>query len=204
MRQAPTARRPRYLVIALALVWLVGFVGSLEGCEVIEVLRHPDHVRAAASAHPEPLRARAAEAMIDAIVSTRRVAAPLAAGELILASLLMLSAALTLFGRGKARKLLVQAMVAYGLFLPVDYIARRPVRAARIEAAAVAPDLPTVAGVDAAEVPELLRRLGWSMARGALAFQFAVLGLGCFAMTRPRVREFYAATGPTDMRNGGP
>jgi hypothetical protein len=191
-------KRPRYLTVSLVLVWTVGLFGSANGCQAIDILRRPSELRTATSTRFEPEAAKKYEVLIDAVLANRKVTAPLAAGELILGSLVMLCASLALVGRGRARGLLVQALVAYAAFLPIDYALRRPVRAAQIEGVLLDPKLAPEPGMDPAQIASSLRPIFWAAARGALALELGVLALGLFTLTRPRVEAFFASNRPAD------
>jgi len=199
-----TPSKPRYLVISLILVWTVGLFGSANGCQAIDILQRPAEMRARTSAHLDAQTAKKYEVLIDAVVANRKVTAPLAAGELILGTLLMLCAGLALVGRGRARGVLLQAVVAYAAFLPVDYALRRPVRAAQIEEVLLDPKLAREPGMNPAEVANELRPVFWAAARGALVLQLGILAFGLFAMTRPRVLAFYAASASDDRSEKEP
>jgi hypothetical protein len=197
-------KRPRYLVASLLLVWAVGLFGSANGCQSIDILRRPAEFRATTTAHLDAQSTKRYEVLIDALVANRRVTAPLAAGELVLGSLLMLCASLALVGRGRARGLLVQATIAYAAFLPVDYTLRRPVRAAQIEEVLLDPKLAPEPGMNPAEVANQLRPVFWAAARVAFALEIGVLALGLFALTRPRVRAYYAPAAADAARDDEP
>lgn len=186
-------KRPVYLVVALLLVWVVGLFGATEGCQTIEVLHRPEVVRKDNHRIGDAEMARRREALIDTVVAFRRTVTPLAIGQLLLGSVLTLSAGLTLLGRGQARKLALQAIVIYALFLPVDYLVRRPMRAVAIETIADGITFPPVAATGPSEDTLDQRVFFWWVYRGALGLQLAVLTLGIFAMTRPRVRAFFNA-----------
>ncbi|HKQ70229.1 MAG TPA: hypothetical protein VJT73_12860, partial [Polyangiaceae bacterium] len=109
---ASPSKRPVYLVVALLLVWMVGLFGATEGCQTIEVLHHPDAVRATISRVSEGEIGKKQEALIDTVLAFRPTITPLAVGQLLLGSLLTLTAGLTLLGRGQARRFAFQAIVA--------------------------------------------------------------------------------------------
>jgi hypothetical protein len=186
-------KRPVYLVIALLLVWVVGLFGATEGCQTIEVLHRPDVARKDNHRIGDTEMARRREALIDTVIAFRRTVTPLAVGQLLLGSVLTLSAGLTLLGRGHARKLALQAIVIYALFLPVDYLVRRPMRAVAIDTIADGATFPPVS-VPGPSADMLDQRVFfWWVYRGALGLQLAILTLGVFAMTRPRVQAFFNA-----------
>ena len=78
----------------------------------------------------------------NASLQFRKIVTPLAVGQLLLASLLTLTAGLTLLGRVQARKLALQAMMAYALFLPIDFVARSPMRAVIVRCFCAERDFP--------------------------------------------------------------
>jgi hypothetical protein len=173
------------------LVWVVGLAGATQGCQTVEILHRPDIARTESTRLGDGDMAKKREAFIDTVLAFRSIVTPLAVGQLLLASLLTLTAGLTLLGRGQARQLAVQAMLVYLLFLPVDYLVRRPVRAVTIDALADGTFPPVTTGPPVADVDQ--RVVFWWAFRGALGLQLAVLSVGLFAMTRPRVRAFFNA-----------
>jgi len=206
--RAPSAKnpskRPVYLVIALLLVWMVGLFGATEGCQTIDVLHHPESVRIALDRMSDLETSKRQEALIDTVLKFRQTVTPLAVGQLLLGSLLTFTAGLTLLGRGQARRIALQAIIVYALFLPLDYIMRQPMRAVAIEAIAEGiPFPPLEAGGPSPEASDL-RVVYWWAYRGALAAQLTVLALGLFAMTRPRVRAFFSAAAADNTREQEP
>jgi hypothetical protein len=186
-------KRPVYLVVALLLVWVVGLFGATEGCQTIDVLHRPDAVRSENSRMGDGEMAKRREALIETVLAFRKSVTPLAVGQLLLGSILTLSAGLTLLGRGHARSVALQAIVVYALFLPIDYLVRRPMRAVAIDAIADGSTFPPVS--TGGPSPEILdqRVFFWWVYRGALGLQLAILALGLVAITRPRVRAFFDA-----------
>jgi hypothetical protein len=198
------SKRPVYLVIALLLVWMVGLFGATEGCQTIDVLHRPDSVRTALERMNDMEMVKRQEALIDIVLRFRQIVTPLAVGQLLLGSLLTFTAGLTLLGRGQARKIALQAMIVYALFLPLDYVVRRPMRAVAIDAIAEGVTFPPLEAGAASPEASDLRTVSWWAYRGALAGQLAVLALGLFAMTRPRVRAFFSAAATENTREQEP
>jgi hypothetical protein len=206
--RAPSAKnaskRPVYLVIALLLVWMVGLFGATEGCQTIDVLHHPESVRVALERMSDLETSKRQEALIDTVLRFRQTVTPLAIGQLLLGSLLTFTAGLTLLGRGQARKIALQAIIVYALFLPLDYVLRRPMRAVAIDAIAQGLTFPPLEeGTSTPEVSDL-RVVYWWAYRGALGAQLTILALGLFAMTRPRVRAFFSASSAESAREQEP
>jgi hypothetical protein len=206
--RAPSAKnaskRPVYLVIALLLVWMVGLFGATEGCQTIDVLHHPESVRVALERMSDIETSKRQEALIDTVLRFRQTVTPLAIGQLLLGSLLTFTAGLTLLGRGQARKIALQAIIVYALFLPLDYVLRRPMRAVAIDAIAQGLTFPPLEeGTSTPEASDL-RVVYWWAYRGALGAQLTILALGIFAMTRPRVRAFFGAASAESARGQEP
>src|SRR4051794_8472509 len=148
--------------------------------------------------------ARRVEARIDMVLAFRKTVTPLAVAQLLLGSVLTLSAGLTLLGRPRVRTLALQAIVAYAIFLPLDYVLRQPMRAFAIDAFADGSAFPAMSG-DGATLDAIEQRtVFWWVYRGALAVQLLVLILGFIAMTRPRVRAFFAALSAERARQQEP
>ncbi|MET0592572.1 MAG: hypothetical protein ABW133_07730 [Polyangiaceae bacterium] len=198
------SKRPIYLVIALLLVWMVGLFGATEGCQTIDVLHRPDTVRSALERMNDLDMVKRQEALIEIVLRFRQIVTPLAVGQLLLGSLLTFTAGLTLLGRGQARKIVLQAMIVYALFLPLDYVVRRPMRAVAIDAIADGITFPPLEEGGQSPDPGDLRIVSWWAYRSALAGQLAVLALGLFAMTRPRVRAFFSAAAAEKAREQEP
>ena len=199
-----TSKRPVYLVIALLMVWMVGLFGATEGCQTIDVLHHPESVRVALERMSDLETSKRQEALIDTVLKFRQTVTPLAVGQLILGSLLTFTAGLTLLGRGQARRIALQAIIVYALFLPLDYVMRRPMRAVAIDAIAQGVPFPPLEAGGAALEANDLRVVYWWAYRGALGVQLTVLALGLFAMTRPRVRAFFSAASADHTREQEP
>jgi hypothetical protein len=189
-------KRPLYLVIALLLVWVVGLFGSQQGCQTIEWLHQPDEVRAALDRAGDRERAKQGETLMNASLQFRKIVTPLAVGQLLLASLLTLTAGLTLLGRVQARKLALQAMIAYALFLPLDFVARSPMRAVIVDAFAQSVTFPNFKGAEAPPElsdPAMRHDIAQWAFRMVFAGQLAIVGIGMLALTRPRARAFFGA-----------
>jgi hypothetical protein len=183
---------------------MVGLFGATEGCQTIDVLHHPESVRVALEHMSDLEMSKRQEALIDTVLKFRHTVTPLAVGQLILGSLLTFTAGLTLLGRGQARRIVLQAIVVYALFLPLDYVMRRPMRAVAIEAIADGTPFPPLEEGGLSPEASDLRVVYWWAYRGALAAQLTVLALGLVAMTRPRVRAFFSAASADRTREQEP
>jgi len=191
-------RRPLYLTIALLLVWLMGLMGATDGLGSIDILRDPHAALSVVERTLDPKAQQLREAMIQAVISTRDVSAPLAAAGLVLSSLLAIAAGRAMFGRGRGHKLLVQAVVVYAIYLPIAYVIGRPIREnilARLEVPDSA-EITVVDGLTAAELALGADFLAWWW-RIVLGFQLLVLGAVLFVLTRPRARELLGGVGTT-------
>jgi hypothetical protein len=187
------ARRPPYLLLALFAVWMVGFFGASEGCRTVDVLHRPGDVRAALSHISDVQLERRQEALVDTTLAFRATVTPLAVAQLLLGSVLTLATGLTLLGRHRLRRVALQAMLAYALFLPLDHLVRAPLRTHAIDAMVNDVVLhPLAEGESLGARTELRAAYLWAF-RSALALQLGILAMGAFALTRPRVRAFFAA-----------
>jgi hypothetical protein len=194
-RRAPP-KRPLYLVIALLLVWVLGLFGAVQGCNTIEVLHEPDAMRAAAGRLSNPQAIKQTEEQIETVLQFRNIVTPLAVGQLLLASVLTLTAGLSLIGRSTARRIALQAMAAYAIFLPLDYVTRSPMRAAVIETLARTVSLTPLSGIDPpAELsdPRVAHLWFQWLFRVVLGAQLSIVAIGMLALTRPRARAFFGA-----------
>jgi hypothetical protein len=198
---APSAKnaskRPVYLVIALLLVWMVGLFGATDGCQTIDILHHPESVRTALGRMNDLETTKRQEALIDTILRFRQTVTPLAVGQLLLGSLLTFSAGLTLLGRGQARKIALQAMIIYALFLPIDYVRRRPMRAVAIDAVAEGGLFPPLEEGAASPEASDLRVASWWAYRSALAAQLTILAVGSCDHPPARTGFFSSAAART-------
>jgi hypothetical protein len=198
---APASRpkRPIYFVLLLTLVSLLGLFGWTNGCETMKVLHDPHPARAAVERIADVQQAQVKLSLLEALLAHRARAVPIAAGQFLLGLLLWVSTLGILFGRGRMRSLLVQAMVAYGAFLCVSYVVEAPVRALEIGAIATTlADVPAVEGYPHEKMVALTRFvLSW-VPRGVLATQLAILAAGLVALTRPRVRAWLTPPAASD------
>lgn len=196
-------RRPLYLTISLLLVWLMGLMGATDGLGSIDILRDPHAALSVVERTLDPKAQQLREAMIQAVISTREVAAPLAAAGLVLSSLLAIAAGRAMFGRNRGHKLLVQAVVVYAIYLPIAYVIGRPIREdmlARLDLADSAEV--TIDGLTAAELALGADFLAWWW-RIVLGFQLLVLGAVLFVLTRPRARELLGGVSTSDVQPEG-
>jgi hypothetical protein len=200
---APASRpkRPLYFVLLLTLVSLLALFGWTNGCETMKLLHDPLPARAAIERIADLQDARMKLSWIEALVANRTRAVPLAAGQFLLGMLLWISTLGILFGRGRMRSVLLQAMVAYGAFLCVSYVVEAPVRAVGLhEIEVTLGGAAPVEGYSQERMAALTRFvLSW-LPRGVLATQLAILGAGAFALTRRRVRAWLTPPNARDER----
>jgi hypothetical protein len=177
--------------VALVLVWMVGVFGATEGCHTIEILHRPDAVQTSVNRIGDAELAKRQEALNNTVLAFRNMVTPLAIAQLLLGTLLTLAAGLTLLGRTEARNVALQVIVVYALFLPLDYVMRGPMRAVDIDAMSEGVTFSPPNGGPAPDMADL-RLVYWWAYRTALALRLAVLAMGLIALTRPRVRDFFA------------
>lgn len=196
-------RRPLYLSISLLLVWLMGLMGATDGLGSIDILREPHAALSLVERTLDPKARQLREAMIQAVIDARHLAAPLAAAGLVLGSLLAIAAGRAMFGRGRGHKLLVQAVVAYAVYLPVAYFIGQPIRQgmlANLEAARAGEIM--IEGLSAAELALGADFLAWWW-RIVLSGQLAALGIVLFVLTRPPARALLGGMPATDAQPEG-
>lgn len=183
-------RRPLSLRISLLLVWLMGLMGATDGLGSIDILRDPHAALAMVERTLDPKAQQLREAMVQAIIDARNVAAPLAAAGVVLGSLLAIAAGRAMFGRGRGHKLLMQAVVAYALYLPIAYVVGQPIRQGMLASlrAAKAGEL-IVDGLSATELAIGVDFLAtwWRIVLGG---QLAALALVVYILTRPSSRAW--------------
>jgi hypothetical protein len=186
-----------YFVLLITLVSLLALFGWTNGCDTMRVLYDPHQARASIEKSADAHRAKLELPLVDALLANRSRAVPIAAGKFVLALVLWISTLAILFGRGKVRSLLIQTMVAYGVFLCVSYAVRAPMRAMEIEA--WLGEMQAVEGHTQEEVVAVVRPVAFWVARAILASHLAILAAGVFARTRPRVRAWLAPPDAGDV-----
>jgi hypothetical protein len=79
------------------------------------------------------------------------------------------------------------------LFLPVDYVLRRPIRSVLIDSIVSDPALAKLGAgsIPAAELEGTLREAMWWFQRGVLAAQLLILIVALVMFTRPSVRAWF-------------
>ncbi|MBX3184702.1 MAG: hypothetical protein KIT72_05145 [Polyangiaceae bacterium] len=179
MSEAPApAKRPRYLLLALIALSLIGLELSGEGYQLLRASTDPTFAGAQA-AGLDPLVQVAVRTQLEAMGEHGRWLLPLGVAELLLGFVLVITAIRALFRRTSLGTL-VQFAVANLIACAVGYLLTAPVRAQVVAALHAFPDpnaeavarfMPTVFVLRAA-VPAL------------------TLMLCLFAVTRPRAREF--------------
>lgn len=196
-------RRPLYLSISLLLVWLMGLMGATDGLGSIDILRDP---HAALSTVERTLDAKAMQlrsAMIHAVMDAHDIAAPLAAASLVLGSLLAIAAGRAMFGRGRGHKLLVQAIVAYAIYLPLAYLLGRPIRQGMLATLdAVQSEGVLVDGLTATELALGANFLAWWW-KIALGGQLVILGVVLYILNRPQARLLLGGVPSKDVQTEG-
>jgi hypothetical protein len=162
----------------------------------MELVHQPEAVRAALDRAADREQAKQGETLLDASLRLRKIVTPLAVGQFLLSSLLTLTVGLILLGRVQARRLALQAMVAYALFLPLDYVVRSPIRAVFVDVLAQSVKIPSPDGTapdGQITDPKLSHDMVQWTLRVVFGAQLAIVGMGLIALTRPRARAFFVA-----------
>ena len=177
--------RPRYLVGAMIVTWFVGVQGLTMGLHDASYLRHGSSlVTDAATRSP---REAAEVARLKALGEMADIAFPLAAAQILLSGLLVVSSGLAMGGRRGARSLALQAIGAHLAFAAVDYVLTQRVRGAVFDAYARAV-------AETTDLRDPLAFLGfWRERILFILFHGATMAVGAFALTRERTKAFFAA-----------
>jgi hypothetical protein len=178
--------RPRYLVGAMIVTWFVGVQGLTMGLHVASYLRHGNPAVVEVTTHTP--REAADVARLRTLGDMPDIAFPLAAAQILLSGLLVVSSGLAMGGRRGARALALQAICAHVAFAAVDYALTRNVRAAGFDAY-------TRAAFEMGNgVQDPFGVSGWWRERIAyVVFHGLTMAIGVFALTRERTKAFFAA-----------
>lgn len=178
---APT-KRPRYLLLALIALALIGLTLSGEGYQLMRASTDPAFI-AAETADLESVVQAAVRAQLEAVAEHRRWLLPLGIAELVLGGVLVIIAVRAL-GRRASLRTLTQFTVANLVVCLVGYILAAPVRAQVITTLVALPD--PIAAPIARFMPVV-----FALRVGVPAL---TLALCWFAITRPRARDFMRLT----------
>lgn len=200
----PRPKRPWFLLATLIITWVLGAAGFVDGCNTLAFYR-ADHVEETAFTETidnDELRESANEAAgayIATMHEERNRAFPIAIATLLLGAAMVVVSARAMGGRGSARPLLMQLMVAQTAVAVASFVLTPRVRAASLaletslakaQLAKTAPDPSTEQ--DSVKLYERLARV-----RGPifLGLRTAATGLILIALTRRRTLEFYTVVG---------
>lgn len=174
-------KRPRYLVLALSALTLVGLLVFLNGFQVINATTDPGFA-ARESGNLEPIVAAVLQAQFETIAELHKVMTPMGVALVLLGGVLSIVSMRGIFGRASASTI-VQLALATGVAISLNYVLCAPVRAAAITA------LGTISNPEAKEIARFLPAIYVV----PLALQLMTLFLAVFAVTRRAARE---ALGP--------
>jgi hypothetical protein len=196
---APRARRPRYLVVALAFALVFGAGCWTEGCARLAYYRgERDHDAALnAAIHDDDARGRAEalyQRFVDVAEGARGRAIPMAAATFVLGAALLALAARGLAGKSNARSALMQVVAAQAIVVGANYFVTRDMRNAELDwqfsrsLSLQRESLPADQYRDVAATVDTLRRYApptWLVVRSLASVLIIV------ALSRPRVRQFF-------------
>ncbi len=192
------SRRPWYLVLALLICSGLGACGSTAGWGTIEIFRGATFDnRAHDFTREEDTKAIAAagDRILSSMDEERPKAFALAAGDLVLGVAMFIFAAAAMTGRGGARRVLVQLMLAQAALVIATFLLTPKSRHAQIDWV-LAQD--RAKAIEAGQNEEQFER-----ARPALSVFYTSIGVAqlvlrgviatlvVVALTRRRSREFY-------------
>jgi hypothetical protein len=181
---------------ATALGWCIGVSGMMTAFSYIVFLRRatlPDVATAAENAQGGGDGVdlitlwRAVE--LETIHRFEQVIFPLSAAQLVLYGLLVVGCGLAMGSRRSGRELAIQAFAANAVLVAVAYALSRGVRGACIDAVVRAAETLPVTTPQRATYGS--REALWWVTRFKLAFEVAAMGLGLYALTRPRTKAYY-------------
>jgi hypothetical protein len=194
-----TRTRPWYLVIALLAAWVLGVNGTVNGCRSIAEFHSDIPAERTTTAESTKDAEREAFARLhERQVATRHEhrdrVYPFAVASFVLGFAMFVLTARAMGGRAAARALLVQVLVVRGAVGVAEYIVTRDVLLAEtdhwktyFEETRTDPALAARAEA-AAEGMRFVPAL-------SVAFHTGALLLIVFALTRPRARDYFAASG---------
>lgn len=194
------SRRPWYLVLALLICSGLGACGSTTGWGTIEVYRgvpFDNHAHDFAREDDSKAIAAAGDRLLASMDEERPRAFPLAAAELVLGIAMFILAAAAMVGRGGARRVLVQLMLAQTALVLATFLLTPKYRHAQIdwviaqESAKLLESGQTQDQVN--QAMPAVRVLYGGIAVAALALRTVVGGLVVLALTRRRSREYFEA-----------
>lgn len=172
------AKRPRYLVMALIAMGLVGLLVSLEGFQVLSITTDPAFATRETS-HLDPVVGAALRAQFEAVAELSRVMQPIGIALLLLGGVLTIVSARGVFGRASVSTLL-QLSVATALACVIHFVLSAPVRAQAVAAVVAMPN---------PEAMDIARALPAVYAL-RLALPLITLLLCLFGITRRAARAF--------------
>jgi hypothetical protein len=198
-RSTASPKRPWYLLVAIVFAWLFGVGGCTQGTAIIGSYWSPaqDVSEIANRAKTEEDRSKLKEAASRCYAATERSKTrifPLGVASFVLGAAMVILAARSMAGRGSARALLVQVVLAQALFVIVRDFSTRDVLAECVdfERQQVRLDL-----VERNADPSIIDRVTPELrAKANLAgtvIRCAAAGLIVLALTRRRTREYYEA-----------
>lgn len=194
---------PRYLRPILLLLMIMGFSGTLSSCSTINFLHGDQGIRQALDAQLREdkgplLRVSLVRERqrLDSMAANYQRAFPLAVGRMLLCALLLLTAGAAMRGRAKARPLLLQCLLAIGIFSVISYQFSSPTReamgrAVAREMATFDTELTAKSGREAAIAQHEKIQVGAE--NRLLLLELAVYAAAAFALGSKRSRAFLAA-----------
>jgi hypothetical protein len=192
------SRRPWYLVLALLICSGLGACGSTSGWGTIEIFRGaPFNNNAHDYTREDDSKAVAAagDRMLASMDEERPKAFPLAAGDLVLGVAMFILAAAAMTGRGGARRVLVQLMIAQTALVLATFLLTPKTRHAQIDWVLTQDSAKSAESGQPRDQFERTRPaldvFYNGIGIGALAVRIVVASLVIVALTRRRSREFY-------------
>ncbi len=176
------AKRPRYLVLALAALTLVGMLVFLEGFQLINASTDPEFATRE-SAKLDPIISTALHAQFERMWELHQVITPMGVALVLFGGVLSIVAMRGIFGRASASTI-IQLALGTAIARTVSFVLCAPVRAAAVAA---------VASMGQAEAQEVARFLP-AIFVVPFALPLLTLLLAIFGVTRRAAREALSAS----------
>lgn len=187
----------------MCLMWLMGVVGMMSGCEEIDYLRGgremPNKLAHDAEEAQHPLARTIVVrelAWVEALGRHHRRAFPIATMRMLVAIVLIVGAGGALVGRPSSRRLALQAIAASIALAGASFLILAPVRHAAAHAVAeeaVDNEVGVSQGARRDEVMAAQHAIAMRREQSMVLLEVALYGAAALALTRRRTRDYFAA-----------
>jgi hypothetical protein len=201
------ARRPWYLVVALAITMFFGAAGWISGCNTIAEYRDPndafEHQVEALQTSQDRDTARAAhERYLTALDGAKKRQFPVGVAEFLLGAAMLALTIRAIAGRPGARALLVQLTAGQATLVLVAYFLTSDARAAWLTQYGITGHLlvPPDPIERALWHPGMIEALAGAVWSAWIGVRSLLSVIAVVALTRQRTRDFFEAVAPLSER----